>query len=182
MTSYTVRCAARSLSPKLSTGPDCIPAFFIKAVMPALSFPLSLLFQWSLDTSYCPPSYKTSIVKPVWKRKKSKTSVSSYRPISLLSAIPKLHEKIVVDLILKHCQRRNLLSESQFGFLPGRSVTCQLLLCLNDWSRSVRNMRPCYVMYSDFSSAFQRVEHSKLLIKLKAFGTSSSCPLDISWC
>ena len=164
----------RTVKPKLSRGPDEIPAYFLKQVMPAISYPLSVLFQWSFTTGAVPALFKKAIVKPIWKRKGCKTLVSNYRPITLCSSIAKLQEKIVTEQLLSHCSSLFLISSAQFGFLPKRSLTNQMLLCLNDWSRHQAANETCYIVYLDFKKAFDTVSHPKLLSKLQSFGVSGS--------
>ena len=162
------------VKPKLSRGPDNIPAYFLKMVMPSIALPLSLLFDWSFTTSTVPSQFKTSIVVPIYKRKGKKSDVSAYRPISLYSSIVKLQEKVLIRALLSHCRIHRLISDYQFGFLPKRCLTSQLLLCLKDWTGYLSRKEPCYVVYIDFRRAFDTVSHAKLLSKLRSFGLSGS--------
>lgn len=164
----------QSVKPKLSRGPDGIPPYFLKQVISAMSYPLSVLFRWSFTTSTVPASFKSATVLPIWKRKGCRSQVSNYRPITLCSSIAKLQEKIVTQQLLTHCSSLFLISPSQFGFLPKRSLTTQMLLCLNDWSRHLAAKDTCYIVYLDFKKAFDTVSHPKLLSKLQSFGVSGS--------
>ena len=108
----------RTVEGKLSRGPDGIPSFFLKRVISPMSYPLSLLFNWSFTTCTVPLLFKTSIVRPVFKKKGSKFDVNNYRPITLCCCIAKLQEKLVTRLLLEHCSSLGLTSECQYSYLP----------------------------------------------------------------
>lgn len=175
----SVRCTphllcevSKTLKSKLSAGPDKIPSYFLKQVLPSISYPLCVLFTWSFNTGSVPHLFKSSIVRPIWKRKGSKTDISNYRPITLCSSIAKLQEKVVTRLLIAHCTQLGLFSQSQFGFLPNRSLTTQLLLSLKDWS--LPSKKPTYIIYLDFQKAFDSVSHPKLMTCLRSFGISGT--------
>lgn len=175
---FTVWEAIKSLKPTLSQGPCGIPAYFLKQVSASISQPLSTLFQWSLTTGSCPSMFQQSIVKPIWKKKGSKTDIENYRPITLCSSLAKVLEKIVTKEVLSHCQRNELISPLQFGFMPKRSLTTQLLLCLDDWTKIVSSKKSCFIVYLDFKKAFDTVCHTKLIVRLRSLGIDGNV---LSW-
>ena len=162
--------ALKILKPKLSSGPDGIPMYLLKKVRNTISYPLSLLYDWSFSSGTCPSSFLQTRVTPVFKKKGSRSLTENYRPISIGSAIAKVMEKLITDRLLTYLQTNHLLSDHQHGFLPSRSTTTQLLSCVNDWTSLKASNRPCYVVYLDFKKAFDSVDHSKLTQKLEAYG------------
>ena len=159
----------RKLPPKCSKTPDGIPAIFLKNVAENVAFPLAKLFEWSMSTGQMPDLWKEAIVVPIFKKGLA-SRASNYRPISLLSIAGKVMESIIADAMLKFLYDHNLISKDQFGFLSKRSTGLQLLSCLNDWTRAVRDKHPVDVVYIDYAKAFDTVCHEKLLIKLRAYG------------
>ena len=79
-------------------------------------------------------------------------------------------ENIIADKIVEHLINNNLLSASQFGFLPGQSTCTQLLTALNKWYNSYDQGINIDIVYTDISKGFDTVSHHKLLGGLKSYG------------
>ena len=63
-----------------------------------------------------------------------------------------------------------LISNKQFGFIGGRSTTLQLLRVIDEWTEILDNGGSIDVIYFDFMKAFDKVSHSRLILKLKSYG------------
>ena len=79
-------------------------------------------------------------------------------------------ESIVKDHLMSHLLANNLLSDHQFGFIPGRSCTTQLLYVLDHFTKHLDKGEPIDVIYLDFQKAFDSVPHQRLIQKLTSFG------------
>ena len=79
-------------------------------------------------------------------------------------------KSIVKNHILSHLSINNLVSAYQFGFIPGRSCSTQLLQLLNYLTHHLDNGYSIDVIYLDFQKAFDTVPHQRLLQKLTSFG------------
>ena len=77
-----------------ASGPNSIPTFILKQLNYEISIVLSKLFNLSFATGVFPDILKVSSVLPLFK-KGSKMMCGNYRPISLLSNISKLLEKLM---------------------------------------------------------------------------------------
>ena len=77
-----------------------------------------------------------------------------------------------------HLKRNNIISKYQFGAVSGKSVTSQLLSCVYDWSLYYDDGCLVDIIYFDFSKAFDRVSHPKLIHKLLHCGING---LLLSW-
>ena len=105
-----------SLDPNKSTGPDNLPVKFLKLIALLIAKPLSQLFNKSLSQGIYPNEFKKANVKPIFKSKGSPSDPTCYRPISILSAISKVFEKIVYKNIYQHITDHSLLTEKQSGY------------------------------------------------------------------
>jgi hypothetical protein len=166
-----VLSALKKIKPKSTTGPDGIPAFLLPNCAATLAFPLSVIFNLALKTSDFPSTWKNSYITPVHK-KGDKYDVSNYRPISLICNFTKTFEFILHEyLFTKVC---NHLSNCQHGFFLKRS-TISNLCCFTQFSAEcIDERKQVDVIYTDFSKAFDRLDHNILLSKLHSFGFSAS--------
>jgi hypothetical protein len=90
-----------------------------------------------------------------------KRDISNYRGISILSAIPKLFEKLVCDLIAPII--RPSISNEQLGFADGRYTVISLVEFSNFVLSEMENGLQVNAVYTDFSKAFERMNHGLLL-------------------
>ena len=115
----------KKLDPSKSAGPDYLPAIFLINFAETIAVPLSLLFKKSLTEGLVPAIWKHAFVTPVHK-KGSKADISHYRPISKLCQVSKVLEDIVHSQVYPSIKQS--LSQSQHGFMRGRSTVSNLVL------------------------------------------------------
>ena len=104
-----------SLNARQAFGPASIPTNFLKLFKNELSKPISLLANISLDTSMFLNILKTANVTPIFKND-DPALCNNYRPISLLSNISKIFEKLIHARLSVFLSTNNILYEKQFGF------------------------------------------------------------------
>ena len=167
----TVEAILSNLKEGKSPGPDNLAPALLKALAKELAQPVQILFSKSLAESGTPESWLKAHVSVIYK-KGTKSLPGNYRPISLTSILCKSLEVIVRDHIMNHMKVNNLFSNKQYGFLPGRSTTLQLLRALDDWTSAMDNGNDIDCIYTDFRKAFDTVPHKRLLSKLKSYGIS----------
>ena len=115
MNELEVTSIINSLNAKKAFGPASTPTNFLKLFKNELSKPISLLANISLDTSMFPNTLKTANVTPIFKND-DPALCNNYRPISLLSNISKIFEKIIHARLSVFLSTNNILYEKQFGF------------------------------------------------------------------
>ena len=124
-----------------------------------------------MTTGILPDDWKRAEIRPIYKKKGSKQDPSNYRPIiSLTSVVCKVFEKVVKNHLCSHLISNNLLSTHQFGFIPGRNTTSQLLVTVKEWMKSLDEGKATDVAYMDFRKAFDAVPHQRLLYKIEKYG------------
>lgn len=173
-TSHIVNCIKTFKSSNLS-GPDGIPSVVLKNCSSSLAVPLSIIFNISLKYGYFPKIWKESYIIPLFKSG-NKSFISNYRGIAKLSDIPKLFEKCIVDS-LTH-QVSSLLTPLQHGFRKGLSAMTNILHLTTLVNRAFINGYQTDVIYTDFSKAFDKVNHNLLLTKLDKLGFNNTY---LSW-
>ena len=91
--------------------PDYIPVVILKNCEPEVSNILTELFNMCLKESCFPDSWKTSSVVPVFENVVKRSTAKNYCPVSLLSVISKVFEKLVNKRILNHLEKCGLFSD-----------------------------------------------------------------------
>ena len=104
-----------SLNINKSCGPNSIPTKILHFVQDQISKHLATICNLSFTTGIFPTILKTTKVIPI-HRKDSKIEVSNYRPISLLSNIDKIFEKLMHSRLIEFLGERQILYFQQFGF------------------------------------------------------------------
>ncbi|KAH7675913.1 RNA-directed DNA polymerase from mobile element jockey-like protein [Aphelenchoides avenae] len=79
-------------------------------------------------------------------------------------------ERLVRRRLLDFLDEHKVLPESQFGFRPKRSVRDALIGSIEAWSKAVDSNLPVDIIYFDFTAAFDKVQHGRLLHKLSSCG------------
>lgn len=158
-----------------SYGPDNIPSSILINCADALAIPLTTLFNTSIKYGIMPEIWKKSFIVPLFKSG-NKSMIENYRCISKLSIIPKLFEKLITDML--YYQVSNLISPFQHGFQKGCSTTTNLLHFTTAVNRGFFHRKQTDVIYTDFSKAFDKVNHVLLLRKLRMMGFADSA---IKW-
>ena len=163
----------RDLNPSKASGPDNIPNKILKECSVELAPLLAALFNQSLTSGELPDDWTTANVTPVFK-KGSKSDPSNYRPISLTSVVCKCLEHVIHRHIMFHIEKHQILTDCQHGFRKNRGCDTQLLITVDDIARSVEKGKQVDAVLLDFSKAFDRVPHQRLLIKLKHYGITGN--------
>ena len=159
----------KDLNPHKAAGPDQIKPLVLQRLRDTIASVLQVIFQRSLDTGRVPKDWSTAFVCPLFK--KGDTSLASnYRPISLTCILCKVLEHIVTTNIVSHMDKYNLLYDLQHGFRSKRSCETQLVTLIEDLMRNCTAGSQTDLVLLDFSKAFDKVSHQKLLLKLHRYG------------
>ena len=153
----------------------------LKATAESIAEPLARFFTLSLSKCKFPKLWKTVGIVPIQKStSKSKSDPTEYRPISLLSIVSKLLERIVHSILWEHLVEYAPISDNykQWGFQKGKSTTSPLLHTTHDWFTLMNQQLEIMCVFCDFKKAFDTVSHRKLMNILCEIGTH---PALLSW-
>lgn len=166
-----VKKLLEDMEPNKASGPDQIPARILKECANEIAPILTAIFTQSLHTGELPSDWLISHISPIFK-KGNPSQPCNYRPIALTSICCKTLEHIITSHIMTHLDRHNILNDSQHGFRKRRGCDTQLIITTSDLAASLENKKQVDAVLLDFSKAFDRVPHTRLLKKLKHYGVT----------
>ena len=171
ITPEQVKSVLKSLPSGKASGPDLINNCILSKTSNEISEPLCNLFNSCMSSKVFPRIWKEAYVTAVFK-KGDPSIVNNYRPISLLSVIGKVFEKLIFRQIFNFLKDTDFLSPYQSGFVPGDSTINQLTQLYNTFCQAIDSGKEVRVIFFDISKAFDRVWHKGLISKLKVCGLS----------
>ncbi|KAG5666355.1 hypothetical protein PVAND_014389 [Polypedilum vanderplanki] len=158
--------AIKSLPNNKAPGPDQIKNCLIKQ-LPLNGIKLLLVILTAcISLNYFPRSWKHATVFPIPKPQKDHTNPANYRPISLLSSLGKLLEKLILSHINRHCMKYNIFPETQHGFRQNYSTLHQLRRVISHAKQGLDNKLSTGLITMDIEKAFDRVWTKGLLYKM----------------
>lgn len=105
---------------------------------------------------------------------KNPTLPQQYRPISILSTISKVLERIVSDQIMEYLEENDLIEPCQFAYRRGSSTQTCIIRMVDDVRQAADSRKITVSVFFDFSKAFDRVQRNILIKKLRDIGFSQS--------
>ena len=156
--------ALYSLHDSKAPGPDGISARLLKKTAEQIALSLTLPYNQSLETGELAGAWKLANIVPIYK-KGNKDHVENYRSISMLNIISKVLERCVLVRLRDHLL--TILDRAQHGFIPGKSCVTQLVEVIHYLGSLLDSGKQTDVIYLDMSKAFDKVQHSLILGKLR---------------
>ena len=152
-----------------ATGPNSIPTDILSMLKSDISTHLSKIFNLSLLTGVYPDKLKISKTIPIFK-KGDHHLPSNYRPISLLSNINKILEKIMFNRTYDFLDKYKCIYDLQFGFRKKYSVNHALIKITESIRSALDDGKTACGIFIDLQKAFDTVNHSILTDKLSHYG------------
>ena len=159
----------RRINPNKACGPDMIPARILKELADEISPSLTAIFQKSLNSGTVPDDWRSTNLSAIFK-KGDRFKASNYRPVSLTSLCCKVQEHIITSNILKHLEEHDILTDCRHGFRARRCCETQLVTLVHELAEATDRGRQTDMIILDFSKAFDRVPHLRLLAKIHHYG------------
>ncbi|MBM6549348.1 RNA-directed DNA polymerase, partial [Streptococcus dysgalactiae] len=167
-----VLTALQQLNPHKSPEPDDVHPLVLKELASAIAAPLTRLFNMSLEQGKLPSQWKLGHISPRYKGGPRQLA-GSYRPISLTCIACKVMERLIAKRVQSYFEEHGLFTISQHGFRKNRSCMSNLLLARERWTAAKACGYDTDVIFIDFSKAFDKVPHGRLLTKLRACGIAN---------
>jgi len=167
-------------APNKSCNLDPIPTPLLKTCIDVLLTTITSLVNKTLAEGVFPSTFKNAHVTPLLKKASlCKEDMKNYRPVSNLSFMSKLIEKIVANRILEHMAHTKSSNPHQSAYRKLHSTETALLRIQNDILTAMDKGKVTALTLLDLSAAFDTIDHAILLNRLhKWFGISG---LALDW-
>ena len=155
---------------------DPFPTRLLKQCIDDLIVPITAIINLSMREGVVPPDFKQALVTPLIKKKTlCRNEFKNYRPISNLSFLSKILEKIVAKRLNAHIEEHLLSNHVQSAYKRFHSTETALLKIHNDIICNMDNGKVTALTLLDLSAAFDTIDHSTLLERLHVhFGISGT--------
>ena len=168
-----------NLNPRKAVGADGISPRLLRLSAPVMAEEITRLINFLIVNCSWPDQWKCGNLTPVFKKDED-TRKENYRPVSVLTALSKVYEKVMYDQLYNTFCRHLSQNLSGFdvkiyeiihflsGFLKSHSCCTALLKMTEDWRGSLDRRESALAVAVDLSKAFDSVNYNLLLAKLKA--------------
>ena len=170
----TVRKLIMLQADSTSSGTDNLDSKILKLVVNSVDTPICHIFNQCLIRGVHPTVWKEAKIIPLPKDKNKTFNGPNSRPISILPLLSKIMEKIVFKQVMDYFSNNNLLSSFQHAYREGHSTSTALLQMSDDWLACLDNKKLVGAVMLDFSAAFDVIDHTLLVNKLKCYGFTSN--------
>ena len=153
--------------PAKSSPLDPLPTSLLKEFVDVLAIPITTIINLSLSSGVFPKGMKIAFITPLLKKPSlCPDDLSNYRPVSNLSFLSKLVERVAVKQLTAHLNFFDLFAPVQSAYRRHHSPETALLRVVNDMRMAVDAGDAVLLSLLDQSAAFDTIDHSTLLNRL----------------
>ena len=121
----------------------------------------------SIEECTFPQNLKKAVITPIIKDSTSdRNNLRNYRPVSCLSFMSKIFEKVLYNQIYNHLKVNKLQAKYQSAYKPHHSCETALAKITNDIGTELSDGKNVLLVLLDSSAAFDTVDHGILLDRL----------------
>lgn len=149
-----------------SPGFDQIQNILIKKLPVRMILLLTIIINSCIKIGYFPDTFKCAKVVPIRKPDKNPNLSSSYRPISLLSCLGKIFERVIANRLNHFVSLNGILPDEQFGFRPQHSTIHQVYRIRDMIIQNKSIRKSTGMVLLDVEKAFDSIWHDGLIFSI----------------
>ena len=159
---------------------DPVPSSFVKKILSSLLTFVTMLVNMCLSFGQFPSNLKSAIVCPLLKKPTlDPEELKHYRPVSNLSFLSKVIEKVIANRLVQHLKKFGLIDIFQSAYRKCHSTETALLKVQNDVLKQIDKGRQVYLILLDLSAAFDTIDQNILIEFLQNYVGLCGPALDI---
>ena len=156
-----------SRCPNKSSKLDPLPTWLVKEYIDHLLPVLTKLVNSSLSCGVFPQKAHHAIIRPLLKNSSlDKNNLKNYRPVSNLTFIDKLIEKIACSRLVEHMEINDIADPYQSAYRSKHGTESALIKVKNDIMFSLNSNKVVFVVLLDLSAAFDAIDHRIFIVRL----------------
>ena len=152
-----------------ASGPDMVTITLVKDAAISIAYPLMMIYNASLMNGIFPDVWKLARVTPTYKSG-PKTYTNNYRSISVISVFSRMLERLTHDQLFEFLKTNKRLTRNQGAFRNHYSTITSLVGSTDYWYERIDHRKVNLTVFLDLKKAFDTVDHSVLMKKLRAYG------------
>ena len=156
-------------TPNKSCDLDPIPTSLLKQILPLIATTIADIINTSLKEGSFPESLKRTLARPLLNKHNLDLLETNYRPVSNLSYVSKLVERVVAVQLINHIEGHNLMEVHQSAYHAYHSTETALLKVKTDVIRALEDQEVACLILLDLSTAFDTIDHNILLRRLETW-------------
>lgn len=165
-----IRGIIKKTKKRKAPGPDGITNRALKALPEKGMRALVNITNAIMRLRHFPGRWKVAEVIEIPKPSKDLAFPENYRDISLLSALGKVPEKVILKRIAQKTEELNVIPDEQFGFRRNHSTEMQVLRLVEAGAGGLSHNDSTAVIFLDVAKAFDKVWHEGLIYKMMDAG------------
>ena len=150
-----------------AAGQDGVGYNLLKRVPPSYLAYITKFYGACIRIGYFPKAWKYAKIIMVPKPGKDLSSAKNYRPISLLSCLGKVFERLLAGRLSKYIESKGLFNKNQSGYRKGKMSSDHLLRLVEESHKGFREGNVTASLFLDAEAAFDKCWHDGVKYKLK---------------
>ena len=152
-----------------SAGPGYIPAWCIKSCKMSIGTHLQFVINECILQNIFPDALKKAYITPIYK-KGDPLEAENYRPISVTPTLSKIFERLILQQMMEHVIKNEIINKHQFGFQKGKSSNDTVIILTEKITELLEKGETVMSIFLDLAKAFNSISHELFVLKITKYG------------